>query len=176
MIRFSARYLVMMRSVASSVILIALCPGITRSTEPSNIPLDIGSRLELFVDDWIIDRMESLRREQQTPIEAGKVLDFDQPWEGHWCNYVHIFKDGNKWRMYYRGARAQFEFGQAGSSNICLAVMLDEAYGVHHRSWSAGFSQQTVTVAPLSPLLPLVDAREISSAVIKLAFRHSPGL
>jgi len=125
MIRFSARYLVMMRSVASSVILIALCPGITRSTEPSNIPLDIGSRLELFVDDWIIDRMESLRREQQTPIEAGKVLDFDQPWEGHWCNYVHIFKDGNKWRMYYRGARAQFEFGQAGSSNICLAESED---------------------------------------------------
>ena len=82
MIRFSARYLVMMRSVASSVILIALCPGITRSTEPSNIPLDIGSRLELFVDDWLVERFEGdASLHLHKPLGKEVVLMNDKPWE-----------------------------------------------------------------------------------------------
>ena len=74
--------------------------------------IDIGSRRELFVDDFLIDRIEGLRREQQTPIDRGKVFGFEQPWEGDYCNYVHIFKDTDRWRMYYRGARAEFEIGE----------------------------------------------------------------
>ena len=87
--------------------------------------IDIGSRRELFVDDFLIDRIEGLRREQQTPIDRGKVVGFEQPWEGDYCNYVHIFKDTDRWRMYYRGARAEFEIGETGSSNICLAESVD---------------------------------------------------
>jgi len=93
--------------------------------QQSQSPLEIGSRLEMFVDDWLIDQIEGLRREQQTPIDAEQVFGFNQPWEGRWCNYVHIFKDGDKWRMYYRGARAEFEIGEPGSSNICLAESTD---------------------------------------------------
>ena len=65
--------------------------------------IDIGSRRELFVADFLIARIAGLRREQQTPIDRGKVFGFEQPWEGDYCNYVHIFKDTDRWRMYYRG-------------------------------------------------------------------------
>ena len=66
--------------------------------------LDIGSRLELFVDDWLIDRMKNvtLRLAQPTPREA--VLRFDRPWEGPGSAYVTVMKDGDRYRMYYRGS------------------------------------------------------------------------
>ena len=66
--------------------------------------LDIGSRLELFVDDWLIDQMDGVRLELKKPIDVGKVMDFNEPWEGSENNYMHIFQDGDKWRMYYRAA------------------------------------------------------------------------
>jgi hypothetical protein len=42
--------------------------------------LDIGSRLEPFFDDWLIERMAnaSLRLHPPTPREV--VLSFDAPW------------------------------------------------------------------------------------------------
>ena len=35
----------------------------------------IDSRLQLFVDDWLIDRTQGVSLELQTPIDAGKALD-----------------------------------------------------------------------------------------------------
>ena len=49
----------------------------------------------------------------------------NNPWEGDYCNYAHVFKDTDRWRMYYRGARAEFEIGETDSSNICLAKSVD---------------------------------------------------
>ena len=68
-------------------------------------PLQLGSRLELFVDDHLIDRMDGVRLELKNPVDIGNVMAFDQPWEGKENNYVHLFRDDDKWRMYYRAAR-----------------------------------------------------------------------
>ena len=38
------------------------------------------------------------------PHPAGKAIAFDQPWEGNVSAYITIFRDGDKVRMYYRGA------------------------------------------------------------------------
>lgn len=48
-------------------------------------PIDIGSRLEPIVDDYLIERLDgaSLRLHQPTPREI--VLKFDRPWEGIYC-------------------------------------------------------------------------------------------
>ena len=67
-------------------------------------PLDIGSRLELFLDDYLIDSMEGLRLKLHAPRSAGKVLTFDQPWEGVTSAYATVFKDEDHYRMYYRGS------------------------------------------------------------------------
>ena len=64
----------------------------------------IGSRLQLFVDDQVIESMVGLEFRQHEPRSAGPALVFDQPWEGNTSGYATIFRDGNRWRMYYRGS------------------------------------------------------------------------
>ena len=67
-------------------------------------PLDIGSRLELFVDDYLIESLEGATLKLHSPRLAERVLDFDQPWEGNISAYVTVFKDDDRYRMYYRGS------------------------------------------------------------------------
>ena len=67
-------------------------------------PIDIGSRLELMVDDYLIARMSGgaeLRLNKPVPQEV--VLVTDKPWEGNACGHFTIFQDGDIFRMYYRG-------------------------------------------------------------------------
>ncbi len=64
--------------------------------------VDIGSRLELMVDDYLIDRMSggaALRLHHPVPREV--VIDHDAPWEGSGGGYHAIFRDGDVVRMYY---------------------------------------------------------------------------
>ncbi len=65
--------------------------------------VDIGSRLELFVDDYLIESMEEVELRLHSPRSAGKVIDFDQPWEGNVSWQLGVFKDGDLYRMYYMG-------------------------------------------------------------------------
>jgi hypothetical protein len=38
------------------------------------------------------------------PTPQNVVLVTDAPWEGNGTNYVTVFRDGPKYRMYYRGS------------------------------------------------------------------------
>lgn len=65
----------------------------------------VGSRVEPFVDDALIDRLAgAVRLQVQRPEPKEVVLTCDQPWEGNTCAYFTLFQDGDKYRMYYRGA------------------------------------------------------------------------
>ena len=67
-------------------------------------PLDIGTRLELFLDDHLIESMTGdLDLELRTPLSAGKALTFEKPWEGTTCFYVSVVHGDGLYRMYYRG-------------------------------------------------------------------------
>lgn len=66
-------------------------------------PLYIGSRLELFVDHYLIEKLEGTELKLHTPILAGIAVKFDHPWEGAFCGYPTIIKDGDTYRLYYRG-------------------------------------------------------------------------
>ena len=72
--------------------------------QPEDTPLRIGNSLQLFVDDFLIESMKGTERKLQPPMPAGVALRFDKPWEGNVSAYVTIFRDGNKFRMYYRGS------------------------------------------------------------------------
>ena len=95
--------------------------GISKGTAP----LQIGSRLELFVDDWLVDEMKGLRFELQKPADAGMIFDLTMPWEGHMSGTPTVFKDGDRFRMYYRGARREMQKGRPGSSCTCYAESID---------------------------------------------------
>lgn len=68
---------------------------------PAAVQLD--RRLELFVDDYIVERLDGVSLRLHEPVAAGVAVRFDQPWEGPFCGYITVLKDGDLFRMYYRG-------------------------------------------------------------------------
>ena len=65
--------------------------------------IDLGSRRELFVDDYLIERMDGVHLELQQPRDEGPVFWTDRPWEGQWTGYFTVIKDSDSFRLYYRG-------------------------------------------------------------------------
>ena len=87
------------RMLCSAVLSIAMCVP-AAATEP----IDIGSRLELLVDDYLIDSMRGdVRLELHHPMRREIVFKTDAPWEGNASAYQSVFKDGDVYRMYYHG-------------------------------------------------------------------------
>ena len=72
----------------------------------NNSVIDIGSRLELLVDDYLIEKMEGVRLVLNKPVPREIAVDHDRPWEGNTSFYHTVFRDGNAFRMYYRGAHS----------------------------------------------------------------------
>jgi len=66
-------------------------------------PIALGTRRELFVDHFLIEKLEDVSLQLQQPQPAGIALKFDQPWEGQVSGYVTVIHDGELFRMYYRG-------------------------------------------------------------------------
>jgi len=66
--------------------------------------VDIGSRLELFVDGFLIDDMAGdARRVLHPPTPREVAFAFDAPWEGRDSTYVTVMPDEGRVRLYYRG-------------------------------------------------------------------------
>ena len=82
--------------------------------------VDLGSRRELFVDRFLIDSMRGVQLRLHEPRDEGKVLSFDEPWEGIHCGYSTVIRDGDRFRLYYRGMPADVVDGTAGEVT-CVA-------------------------------------------------------
>lgn len=66
--------------------------------------IDIGSRLQLFTDDYLIDALRGVELRLNHPTAREVAMVFDAPWEGDTCAYVTVLADGGGYRMYYRGS------------------------------------------------------------------------
>jgi len=69
-------------------------------------PVPAGSRLQLFVDDYLIESMNGVELRLHEPRRAGIVFQTDAPWEGNTSAYFTVLYDGARYRMYYRGSAA----------------------------------------------------------------------
>ena len=129
----------------------------------SNEPLVIGSRLELFVDDYLIDRLVGVRLALGHPQSAGVVLKADRPWEGSFNAGNEVIRDGAIYRMFYRG----WAEGERGV--VCYAESRD---GIHWKKPSLGLVEVAGTRdnnilalvdengrSPLRHLYPFIDTR-----------------
>ena len=47
----------------------------------ANEPLDLGSQRQLFLDDYIVERIDGLKRTMHQPAKRGAVIKPDQEWE-----------------------------------------------------------------------------------------------
>ena len=133
--------------------------------------VNIGSRLELFVDTFLIESRNNVTRILHTPVDAGRVLSFDNPWEGPFCGYATIIKDGEIYRLYYRGLPAA---GKDGSSmeTTCYAESEDGInwtkpdLGIYEVSGSENnnHGNNNVILADVAPIThnfsPFLDTRE----------------
>lgn len=71
---------------------------------PASDVYDMGNRRELFVDDFLVDTIEGeLNYRLHSPHPQEQVIRQDKPWEGNASSYHTVFKDGDTYRMYYRG-------------------------------------------------------------------------
>ena len=88
------------RWVLSSLFLAAATVAVTLGAAP---PIDIGSRLEPMVDDYLVESLNGVTLTLHEPVAREVAVVHDQPWEGNSCAYHTVFQDGDLYRMYYRG-------------------------------------------------------------------------
>ena len=107
--------------------------GLYEPTGRGTVPIEIGSRLELMVDDFLIARLSggaALRLNRPVPREVALVTD--RPWEGNSCTSFAVFQDGDIYRMYYLGR--QFVTTQAlldETSHPDFVCYAESSDGIH---------------------------------------------
>ncbi|MCA8996333.1 MAG: hypothetical protein KDA80_05105 [Planctomycetaceae bacterium] len=90
-------------------------------------PVDIGSRRELFIDDLLIDSLIDARRDLHHPVPREVAIVHDAPWEGAGSGYHSVIRDGDVYRMYYRGSKLSVDNGKLkiGKEVYCYAESSD---------------------------------------------------
>ena len=104
-------------------------------------PLELGSRRELFVDDFLIAKLTG-KAEQllHHPVPQEIAIVHDAPWEGSGSGYHSVFHDGTKYRMYYKAWQLTVTADQKVNTNehplfCCYAESAD---GIHWRKPELG--------------------------------------
>lgn len=83
--------------------------------------INIGSRLECFFTGRLVDEEKTTAEyRMHNPVRRETVMVHDEPWEGSISCYHVIIKDGDIYRMYYRGGS-----GVTLRSFICYAESTD---------------------------------------------------
>jgi hypothetical protein len=98
--------------------------GIRPNTQDGS-PVDIGSRMELFVDDFLVERLEGTTFLLHHPVSQETAIEFDKYWEGNTSAYVTVFPDGDIFRMYYRGSHWDPESDIYSDQVVCTAESRD---------------------------------------------------
>lgn len=96
------------------------------SLDSTSAVRDLGTRRELFVDDYLIDKLHRVELKMHPPAAQEVVLTCDAPWEGNTSAYFTLFADGGRFRMYYRGAHFDEKTKKAGHPEYtCYAESTD---------------------------------------------------
>ena len=79
-------------------------PG--RSAVPDRAgPIDVGSRRQLFLDDYWFDRTWNIRLTLHRPLPRETALESDRPWEAEGIHYSSVVHSGGRYQMCYRAGR-----------------------------------------------------------------------
>ena len=115
-------------STYAAVMFALLATSIMQAAEP----LDIGSRRELLVDHFLIDKTDGgAKLKLHRPVRREVVFVADKPWEGNICAHFTVFRDSDRYRMYYRGQDYDVEKKKpTGHKVICYAESNDGRHWV----------------------------------------------
>ncbi|MCA9086264.1 MAG: hypothetical protein KDA81_19535 [Planctomycetaceae bacterium] len=102
----------------------------------SKEPIELGTRRELFVDDFLVASMQNAQLKPHRPEAQDVVLVCDKPWEGNTSAYYTLIKDGDLYRAWYRGSHYNTETKKAAHPEVtCYAESKD---GIHWTKPSLG--------------------------------------
>ena len=93
--------------------------------------IDIGSRLELFVDGFLIDTLTGARQVLHHPTPQEGVMVHDAPWEGSGCGYHTVFQDGDLYRMYYKSWQLTVSGKKLVQPHPCFGAYAESRDGIH---------------------------------------------
>lgn len=110
-----------------AILVLTLLP----SVNGQNTTINIGSRLELFVDNYLIDRLSGgteLMLHHPAPQEI--VITHDAPWEGSGSGYHTIFRDTDKFRMYYKAEQYTMTEGKLNEPHELFIAYAESEDGI----------------------------------------------
>ena len=96
--------------------------------------IDIGSRRQLFVDDHLIEKMTGVRQILHHPVKRDVAIKPEHPWEKHGASYMVTFKDGGRFRAWYRVDAA----GWDGAPRNTMTAYAESDDGIHWRKPKLG--------------------------------------
>lgn len=102
-------------------------------------PLQISSRLEPLVDDYLIGQFAGgARRVLHQPVPREVVVIHDRPWEGSGCGYHSIFQDGDRYRMYYKAWQLTVTEKKLTQPHALFCCYAESTDGIHWRKPELG--------------------------------------
>lgn len=129
----------------------------------ADAPIDLGSHRELFVDRYLVEKLDNASLQLHEPHDEGEVLRYDQPWEGPFCGYCTVIKDGNRFQLYYRGKAG----GSDGHGEVtCYAESADGTHwgkpnlGLHDFAGTSENNVMLTTPGVTHNFSPFLDTRE----------------
>ena len=88
--------------------------------------IDVGTRLELFVDDFLIDEMRGTRLELHRPEQRNIAFLCDAPWEDDVAGFKSVVDDDGTVRLYYRASIPD----RSNEAHVLVAVAESDDGGV----------------------------------------------
>ena len=118
-----------------SFLLLSAFGGMAFAKEPVNI----GGRRELFLDNVMVERMVGgAQRVFHRPVPQEVVIKFDKSWEGNACAFVTVFKDGDRYRMYYQALNLPGNAGGEKRGSHVFDCYAESPDGIHWTRPSLG--------------------------------------
>ena len=126
---------------------------------------EIGNRRELFVDGWLIERLEGATRVLHSPTPREVAIQFDAPWEGPVSFYPVMLEVDGQYRTYYRGL-----YGDGKGEEVAAVAISSD--GIHWDrphlgliAWEGSTDNNIIWQGPGSHnFTPFVDANPAASA------------
>ncbi len=124
----------------------AAAPGLAAPTVAT--PIDLGSRRELFVDEFLIAQKSGLELRLHSPTPKEIVMVRDAPWEGSGSDFERLIRDGDIIRMYYMAAEL---------TNADATKMRSDPGGTSPRVTYACYAESKDGIHWVKPALGLFD-------------------
>ena len=120
------------RTIFPLIVIVIVLFTIGADRAASAEPINIASRLEPMIDDYLIDRQTgSLELKLHRPVRHSDAITLDKPWEGNNCNYATVLKDGDTYLLYYRGSGLNLGPGTIGGTHMSTICVMTSTDGIN---------------------------------------------